>query len=271
MWFNQGSTIEHMETVMLSVADGIATVTLNRPDRFNALNLQMAQELYQAAIACGEDPAIRAVVITGAGKAFFAGGDLSAFAEAGAKRGALIREMTASFHAAISRFNSIDAPVIAAVNGVAAGAGFSMMLACDLVVARKSAKFTMAYTKAGLAIDGGSSYFLARIVGLRRAQELMLTNRTLSADEALEWGLLTRVVDDTDFDASVSALASEIASGPTRSFGAAKRLIRRGLDESLESQMECETGEMAMASLRKDGLEGVDAFLNKRAATFTGE
>ncbi len=260
-----------MDTVLCSVADGIATVTLNRPDRFNALNLEMARRLHEVAIACGEDPSVRVVVISGAGKAFFAGGDLSSFAEAGAGRSALIRQMTAAFHSAISRFNSIDAPVIAAVNGVAAGAGFSMMLACDLVVARKSAKFTMAYTKAGLAIDGGSSYFLARIVGLRRAQELMLTNRTLTADEALDWGLLTRVVEDADFENSVRELATELAGGPTRSFGAAKRLIRRGLEESLETQMEMETGEMAAASLRKDGLEGVDAFLGKRLPHFTGE
>jgi 2-(1,2-epoxy-1,2-dihydrophenyl)acetyl-CoA isomerase len=259
-----------MEHVLFEVADGVATVTLNRPAQFNALNLQMAQELHQVAIACGEDPSIRVVVLTGAGKAFFAGGDLSSFAEAGEGRGALIRQMTAHFHAAISRFNSIDPPVIAAVNGVAAGAGFSMMLACDLVVATKSAKFTMAYTRAGLSPDGGSTYFLARIVGLRRAQELALTNRTLTADEALDWGLLTRVVDDADFGDSVGALAKEMAAGPTRSFGAAKRLIRRGFDETLETQMEFETGEIASASLRPDGREGVDAFLSKRAASFTG-
>jgi 2-(1,2-epoxy-1,2-dihydrophenyl)acetyl-CoA isomerase len=260
-----------MEHVLFDAADGIATVTLNRPAQFNALNLAMARELHEVAIACGEDSSIRVVVLTGAGKAFFAGGDLGSFAEAGDDRGALIRHMTSHFHAAISRFNSIDAPVIAAVNGVAAGAGFSMMLACDLVVATRSAKFTMAYTKAGLSPDGGSSYFLARIVGLRRAQELVLTNRTLTAEQALDWGLITRVVDDAEFTDSVSVLAKELATGPTRSYGAAKRLIRRGLDESLETQMEIETGEIAAASLRRDGREGVDAFMNKRPAVFTGE
>jgi 2-(1,2-epoxy-1,2-dihydrophenyl)acetyl-CoA isomerase len=260
-----------MEHVLFDAADGVATVTLNRPAQFNALNLQMARELHEVAIACGEDSSIRAVVLTGAGKAFFAGGDLGSFAEAGDGRGALIRHMTSHFHAAISRFNSIDAPVIAAVNGVAAGAGFSMMLACDLVVATRSAKFTMAYTKAGLSPDGGSSYFLPRIVGLRRAQELVLTNRTLTAEQALDWGLITRVVDDVEFSDSVSALAKEIATGPTRSYGAAKRLIRKGLDESLETQMEIETGEIAAASMRRDGREGVDAFMNKRPAVFIGE
>ena len=260
-----------MEHVLFSVVDGVATVMLNRPAQFNALNLAMARELYEAAVACGEDPGIRAVVITGAGKAFFAGGDLASFHEAGDRRGALIREMTAHFHSAISRFNSIDAPVIAAVNGVAAGAGFSMMLSCDLAVATRSAKFSMAYTKAGLTPDGSSTYFLARTVGLRRAQELTLTNRTLTADEALDWGLLTRVVDDAEFADSVDQLARQIAAGPTRSFGAAKRLIRKGSDESLDTQMENETGEIAAASLRRDGREGVDAFLAKRAPVFVGE
>ena len=260
-----------MEFVLYSVCDGVAKVTLNRPAQFNALNLGMARELYDAAIACGEDPAVRAVVITGAGKAFFAGGDLASFHEAGDRRAALIREMTSAFHGAIARFNSIDAPVIAAVNGVAAGAGFSMMLSCDLAIAARSAKFSMAYTKAGLTPDGSSTYFLARTVGLRRAQELTLTNRTLTADEALDWGLLTRVVDDAVFGESVDQLAQEIAKGPTRSFGAAKRLIRKGFDESLETQMENETGEIAAASVRRDGREGVDAFLGKRAPVFHGE
>lgn len=260
-----------MDHVLFDVADGVATVTLNRPAQFNALNLAMARELYEVALACGEDRNVRAVVVTGAGKAFFAGGDLASFHEAGDRRGALIREMTAHFHAAIARFNSLDAPVIAAVNGVAAGAGFSMMLSCDLAVAARSAKFSMAYTKAGLTPDGSSTYFLGRTVGLRRAQELMLTNRTLTADEALDWGLLTRVVDDVSFRESVDQLAREIAAGPTRSFGAAKRLVRKGFDESLETQMENETGEIAAASLRRDGREGVDAFLAKRAPVFVGE
>lgn len=253
-----------------TVTDGVATITLNRPDQFNALNLAMAQDLHLAAIQCAERSSIRVVVITGAGRAFFAGGDLGSFDAAGAQRGALIREMTARFHAAISLFNSIDAPVVAQVNGVAAGAGFSMMLSCDLAIAARSAKFTMAYTKAGLSPDGSSSYFLARTIGLRRAQELTLTNRTLTAEEALSWGLLTRVVDDGDLPAAVQALAAELASGPTKSFGDAKRLMRLGTEASLESQMEAESRAIAAASLRVDGLEGVASFLGKRAPVFQG-
>jgi 2-(1,2-epoxy-1,2-dihydrophenyl)acetyl-CoA isomerase len=248
----------------------VATITLNRPAQFNALNLDMARELMHATIAADEDPGVRCVVLTGAGKAFFAGGDLSTFAAAGDQRGALIKEMTTYFHAAISRLSRMDAPVIAAINGVAAGAGFSAMLACDLAVAASSAKLTMAYTKSGLSPDGSSTWFLPRVVGLRRAQELTLTNRVLTAAEALDWGLITRVVDDADLATHVRDLSTELASGPTATFGTAKRLMRDSADQGLESQMELETRAIAAASLSTDGREGVSAFLEKRAPKYLG-
>jgi 2-(1,2-epoxy-1,2-dihydrophenyl)acetyl-CoA isomerase len=248
----------------------VATITLNRPAQFNALNLEMARELMHATIAADEDPGVRCVVLTGAGKAFFAGGDLSTFAAAGDQRGALIKEMTTYFHAAISRLSRMDAPVIAAINGVAAGAGFSTMLACDLAIAASSAKLTMAYTKSGLSPDGSSSWFLPRIVGLRRAQELTLTNRVLTAAEALDWGLITRVVDDGELADHVRALSSELALGPTHTLGAAKRLMRDSADQSLETQMEFETRAIAATSLSVDGREGVSAFLEKRSPNYVG-
>ncbi len=248
----------------------VATITLNRPAQFNALNLDMARELMHATIAADEDAGVRCVVLTGAGKAFFAGGDLSTFDAAGDQRGALIKEMTTYFHAAISRLSRMDAPVIAAINGVAAGAGFSAMLACDLAVAARSAKLTMAYTKSGLSPDGSSTWFLPRIVGLRRAQELTLTNRVLTAAEALDWGLITRVVDDAELTEHVRTLSAELASGPTRTLGAAKRLMRDSADQSLETQMELETRAIAAASLSVDGREGVAAFLEKRGPNYVG-
>jgi 2-(1,2-epoxy-1,2-dihydrophenyl)acetyl-CoA isomerase len=254
----------------VDAATHVATITLNRPAQFNALNLEMARELMHATIAADEDPGVRCVVLTGAGKAFFAGGDLSTFAAAGDQRGALIKEMTTYFHAAISRLSRMDAPVIAAINGVAAGAGFSAMLACDLAVAANSAKLTMAYTKSGLSPDGSSSWFLPRIVGLRRAQELTLTNRVLTAAEALEWGLVTRVVDDADLVDHVRTLSTELASGPTHTLGAAKRLMRDSADQSLETQMEFETRAIAASSLSTDGREGVAAFLEKRSPKYLG-
>ena len=265
------STRNGFEQILFAVSDGVATLTLNRPAQFNALTLTMARELHLAAIECDEDPSIRAVVVTGAGKAFFAGGDLASFAEAGDDRGRLIKELTTYFHAAISRFNRMDAPVLAAANGVAAGAGFSFLLSVDLAVAARSAKFTMAYTKAGLTPDGSSSYFLPRIVGLRRAQELTLTNRTLSAADALEWGIVNEVVEDSETLTRTLALASQLAGGPTRSLGDAKRLMREGTDESLESQMEREAQCIAASALRRDGREGVAAFMEKRTPIFHGE
>jgi 2-(1,2-epoxy-1,2-dihydrophenyl)acetyl-CoA isomerase len=258
------------ETILLDLADGVATITLNRPDRFNALDLQMSKDLLDATIRLGQDASVRCVVLTGAGKAFFAGGDLSGFGAAGDGRGALLKEMTTYFHAAIANLGSIDAPVIAKVNGVAAGAGFSTVLACDLAVAAASAKFTMAYTNAGLTPDGSSTWFLPRTVGLRRAQELTLLNPTLSAQQALEWGLITQVAEDGELNAAVDAMAKKIAQGPTRTLGAAKRLLRESSDRGLESQMDVEGRMIAWAALTPDGREGVAAFTEKRRAEFTG-
>ncbi len=258
------------EHLLFEVRNNVAWITLNRPQVFNALNLQMAKDLMHAAIACDEDPAVRCVVITGAGKAFFAGGDLASFAAAGDGAPALIKEMTTYLHGAVSRFARMDAPTIAAVNGVTAGAGFSMMLTCDLAVVAQSVKFTMAYTRAGLSPDGGSTYYLARAVGLRRAIELALTNRTLTAEEGLAWGFVNRVVPDADLMGAVTKLAEEIAAGPTKAFGMARRLITSGLDESLETQMELEARGIADMVRTADGREGIAAFLGKRAPVFKG-
>jgi 2-(1,2-epoxy-1,2-dihydrophenyl)acetyl-CoA isomerase len=257
-------------TILLTQTDGVATITLNRPSQFNALNLQMSKDLLAAAIHLSEDASVRCVVLTGAGKAFFAGGDLSVFGAAGDGRGALLKEMTTYFHGAISRLAHMDAPVIAKINGVAAGAGFSTMLACDLAIAAESAKFTMAYTKAGLTPDGSSTWFLPRTVGLRRAQQLTLLNPTLTAAQALEWGLITQVVPDGELDAAVAQLAASIASGPTKALGAAKRLMRLSFDQGLETQMDLESQAIAAASLTADGREGVAAFTEKRSPTFIG-
>lgn len=261
---------ERFEAIQLDTTDGVATITLNRPAQFNALNLQMARELLAATIELDESPDVRCVVITGAGKAFFAGGDLSAFGTAGDTVGALLKEMTAYFHGAVSRLAAMDAPVIAKVNGVAAGAGFSFMLACDLAVAASSAKFTMAYTRSGLTPDGSSTWFLPRTVGLRRAQELTLLNPTLTAAQALDWGLITRVVGDDELDTTVAEMARAIATGPTRTLGAAKRLLRESADHGLEAQMEIEARQIAAIAKTDDGREGIAAFLGKRAPTYTG-
>ena len=231
----------------------------------------MGLDLLKVANTCSQDRSVRAVLITGTGKGFCAGGDLKSFVEAGDRVGEVILETTTSFHAAISRFNRMDAPVIAAVNGVAAGAGFSLACATDLAIAAESATFLSAYTAAGLVPDGSSTYFVSRMVGVRRAKELALTNRVLSAAEALDWGMVNRVVPDEELESASLAWATELASGATAALGRAKRLILDGMSESLETQMERESQEIAAVTRTKDAREGLTAFLEKRKPSFKYE
>ncbi len=251
--------------------DNIAKITLDRPDSANALNIDLARDLMQASLECDEDADIRAVVLTGNGRMFCAGGDLKSFAAQGARLPAHLKEVTTYLHGAVSRFARMDAPLIGAVNGTAAGAGMSIACSCDIVFAGESAKFTMAYTRAGLTPDGSSTYFLPRIVGMKRALELAITNRLLSAKEAAEWGIVNRVVPDADLLAEAEKLATELAAGATGAFGGAKRLLHTGWTETLETQMENETQSIAARSKTDDGKEGIAAFIEKRAPHFNGE
>lgn len=260
-------TYQHLN---LARTDGVATVTLNRPDAFNALDLTLGRELFHVSLEVDEDPEVRCVVITGAGKAFCAGGDVKGFADNLPRIGVLIKELTTYLHGAVSRLCRSEKPVIMAVNGVAAGGGLSFALSGDLVIAAESARFTLAYSKIAATPDGSSSYFLPRLIGLRRAMELYFTNRVLSAREALEWGLVTRTVPDAEFKASVDALARELAQGPTKAFGAAKRLFHQSTWESLETQMELEAQAIAASGHTQDFAAGVTAFVNKQAPIFKG-
>lgn len=257
------------ETLEYEVRDGVAFITLAREEVANAVNLKTCQELVETALAAQEDASVRAVVLSGRGKMFCAGGDLGTFAGADEPR-KLLKRMTIHLHAAIAMFARMDAPVIAAVNGAAAGAGFSMVCAADLAIAVESAKFTLAYTGAGLTPDGSSTYFLPRLVGRHRALELMLGNRVLSAQEALEWGIVNRVVPDGEAGAAAAELATMLAQGPTGAFGVTKRLVLASADNGLETQMELEGIEIARASGTADGQEGIAAFLAKRRPKFTG-
>ena len=251
--------------------DHIALITLNRPDSANALNIDLARDLMQVSLECDEDADIRAAVMTGNGRMFCAGGDLKSFAAQGDQLPAHMKEVTTYLHGAVSRFARMDAPLIGAVNGTAAGAGMSIACSCDIVFAGESAKFTMAYTRAGLTPDGSSTYFLPRIVGMKRAFELAVTNRLLSAQEAEAWGIVNRVVPDADLLAEAEKLATELASGATGAFGGAKRLLHSGWTETLETQMENETQSIAARSKTDDGKEGIAAFLEKRAPRFNGK
>ncbi len=258
------------QSITFDVDQGVARIALNRPDSANAMNLGLMQELMMASIRCDEDPAIRAVTITGSGRFFCAGGDLVSFAQAGDQMPALLKQLTIYLHAAVSRFARMNAPVIAAINGVAGGGGMSLACAADLAIAAESAKFTMAYTNAGLSPDGSSTFFLPRLVGHRRAQELILTNRVLSAREALDWGIVNKVVPDADLQNEAQALAVRFASGPTSAYGEAKRLLVQSAAESLDTQMELEARAIAALGRGADAKEGIAAFLKKRKPSFVG-
>jgi 2-(1,2-epoxy-1,2-dihydrophenyl)acetyl-CoA isomerase len=259
------------ETVLYDVKEGVATITLNRPDAYNALNLTLARDLFHATLEADEDRAVRCILITGAGKAFCAGGDVKDFADNPQRIGILVKELTTYLHGAVSRLTRAQKPVIMAVNGVAAGGGLSFALSGDLVVATESAKFTMAYSKIAASPDGSSSYFLPRLIGLRRALELHYTNRVLSAREAMEWGLVNRVHPDGEFASAVGALARELAQGPTLAFGRAKLLFHQSTQESLETQMELEAQAIAECGHTEDFRNGVTAFAKKQAVTFKGQ
>jgi 2-(1,2-epoxy-1,2-dihydrophenyl)acetyl-CoA isomerase len=256
--------------LLLDRAEQVATITLNRPDAFNAFNLALGREIFEAVLEVDDDPDVRCVVLTGAGKAFCAGGDVKDFADNLPRIGALVKELTTYLHGAVSRLCRSDKPVVMAVNGVAAGGGLSLALAGDVVVAAESARLTMAYAKIGATPDGSSSYFLPRLIGLRRAMEFYLTNRVLSAREALEWGLVTRVVPDAELGTTVASLARELAQGPTKAFGGAKRLLHQSTWESLETQMELESQAIAAMGRTEDFRGGVTAFANKKTPTFRG-
>ena len=258
------------ETLLYDLQDGIARITLNREKAANAINLQMAKDLMYAAMAADEDASVRAVVISAQGKMFCAGGDLGAFAKAGDAMPALVKEVTVYLHAAISHLARMRAPVLVSVGGTAAGAGFSLVCAADLALASESAKFSMAYTGVGLTPDGSSTYFMPRLIGSRRTLELMLTNRRLSAAEALEWGLVNRVVPDEELAKATDEWATLLASGATSAFGVTKKLVLGSLGESFEAQMELESRAIADAGRSDDAAEGISAFLNKRKADFPG-
>jgi 2-(1,2-epoxy-1,2-dihydrophenyl)acetyl-CoA isomerase len=258
------------DTVLFEIRDNVAYVTLNRPQAGNALDLEMTKELMEVSLRCEGDRNVRAVLLSGLASNFCLGGDVKVFAAQDRLQGYL-RQITSYLHLAVSRFARLDAPVIAAVQGAAAGGGFSLAISCDLVLAAESATFLMAYSKIGMAPDGGSTYFLPRLVGFKRAMELTLTNRVLSAREACEWGLVTEVVAPEKLQSRAEELARSLAQGPTGAYGSAKRLLHSGWNQSLETQMELESRAIAEAGGSADGQEGIRAFVEKRKAKFEGK
>jgi len=258
------------ENLIFEIDAGVARLTLNRPKAANSINLDLTRELVEVATTCEKDSSIRAVLLTGSGRFFSAGGDLKNFAAAEDQIPKLVSQTANTLHAAIAKFARMNAPVVAAVNGPAAGAGMSLVCMTDIALAAESAFFSMAYTAAGLAPDGSSTYFLPRIVGIRRARELMLTNRRLSAAEACELGIVERVVPDGDLMREAENVARALASGPTLAFGAVKKLLIASQNAQLEDQLDAEADAIVSMTGTSDGREGVSAFREKRRPSFRG-
>jgi 2-(1,2-epoxy-1,2-dihydrophenyl)acetyl-CoA isomerase len=254
------------------IRNQVGHLEFNRPQAANGIDLDMARDFSDAIRRCEENPSVRALLLSGNGKLFCAGGDLKAFAaQPPSDLPSYLREVTHFLHGAISSFAHMSSPVIAAVHGSAAGAGFSLACACDFVFAAESAKFTLAYSRAGLTPDGSATYFLPRIVGFRRALELAITNPILTAQEAHSLGIVTRVVPDSQLLDQARAFAEQLAAGPTLAFGGVKRLLLESVSNKLETQMALETDWIAQMARTRDGREGIQAFVGKRAPQFKGE
>lgn len=256
-------------SLLFTCEDGVARLTLNRPDAANTLDLDMARAMFQASIECDEDKSIRAVLLTGNGKLFCAGADINGFAAAGASVSRMAKELTTVLNGVMSRLLRMNKPLVIGVNGPAAGAGLSLAMLGDIVIAAPEAHFSMAYTAIGLTPDLGATWLLPRLVGLRRAQELALTNRRVMAPEAAEIGLITRVAQQ-DALAEADASARSFAQGPTAALGQTRALLARSFTTGLEEQMELEARSIAAALGGAEAQEGVRAFLSKRKPDFTG-
>lgn len=254
------------EGVVLVKHNSAATIWLDRPDSGNAVDLGFALALKRAMQSCERDPHVRVIVIRGRGRLFCAGGDLLAIRRQGAAAPTYVKELLSHLHEALALIATIKVPVVAAVNGTAAGAGLALAAACDLTVAIDSAKFVMAYTKIGLTPDASSTWFLPRLIGLKRALDLTLTNRPVSAAEAREWGLVSEVLCEPEFEPYVEQLTATLARGATTAFGLAKQLLRTSHTRSLDEQMQLESEVLCNVLAGAEAAEGLDEFALSRRA-----
>jgi len=256
------------ELIEIRQQDAVAQVALNRPQAYNAFNCEMIAQLAKDLTALASDRSVRAVVITGSGKAFCAGGDLKWALEYSDRPAGAFHTLAGQFHLAVLEIRRMPKPVIAAINGVAAGGGFSLALACDFRVLEKSAVLRQAYTSSGLCLDDGGSFTLPRLVGYARALEIVAFDKPISADRALEWGLATKVVEDQQALEEACRLAAQIARGSTNSFAVSKKLITDSFNTSFETQIENERAALEACADHPDGQEGLAAFSQKRKPQF---
>src|SRR6516164_1977844 len=265
-------TIRQLETVNVRYAGGAATVELNRPETLNAWNAQFGSDLLAAIGDVAEDEDVRAVVLTGAGRGFSSGADLKDISGETTPDGRpdIYKTLTERYHPIMQAVRLMPKPVVAAVNGPAVGIGCSLALCCDLILAAESAYFLLAFVNIGLVPDGGSSLFLPTRVGMVRATELSMLGERLGAAQALEWGLINRVVPDERLYAETEALAARLAGGPTRSYAGAKRQLNNWLYSRMDEQLELEAQIQSEMSASEDFFEGAMAFAEKRSARFAG-
>ncbi|MBE2289705.1 MAG: enoyl-CoA hydratase/isomerase family protein [Flavipsychrobacter sp.] len=258
-----------MSTVLLHKENGVGYITLNRPDKYNSFNREMAMELQEALDDCANDDEVRCIYLTGAGKGFCSGQDL---AEATNPTPEEFERLVAEhYNATILRIRNVEKPVVAAVNGVAAGAGANIALACDIVLAAAGASFIQAFSKIGLIPDSGGTYFLPRLVGMQRAAALMMTGEKVMAADAVAMGMIYKSFPDEVFEAEAKKMATMLAQMPTRGIGLTKRLLNSTFNHSIEGQLDMEMRTQVIAGSTHDFKEGVQAFLEKRKPVFKGK
>jgi 2-(1,2-epoxy-1,2-dihydrophenyl)acetyl-CoA isomerase len=258
-----------MDFILNTIENGVSIIQLNRPDKFNSFNRQMALELIATLDIANNDEHVRSVLLTGSGKAFCAGQDL---AEAIDDNGPGIKKIVEEhYNKIILSIRYLSKPIVCAVNGVAAGAGANIALACDLTIAAKSAAFIQAFSKIGLVPDSGGTFYLPRLIGLQKATALMMLGDKIMADEALQLNMIYKVVEDEALIIEASQLAVTLATMPTKALGFTKALLNQTFNNSLEQQLEQEGIYQVKAASTSDYKEGVNAFLEKRKANFTGK
>jgi 2-(1,2-epoxy-1,2-dihydrophenyl)acetyl-CoA isomerase len=258
-----------MNVPLLTQQQGsVLQVTLNRPEAFNALNLDMMNRLAEILASAATDRSIKSLLLTGNGKAFCAGGDLKWISQQTQEAGSVLYGLAPQFHLSITEIRRMEKPVVAAINGIAAGGGFSLALACDFRVMAESAILRQAYTSSGLSIDGGGSFALPRLVGLARAMEIMAFDHPISSVQALEWGLVTRVVPDGEAVSAAFAILNDLAKTALHSFAWSKKLMTNSFNNTLETQLEWERQGISECAAHPNGQEGIKAFVEKRKPSF---
>jgi len=258
------------ETLTISVTEGVATITLNRPQVMNALNANMIMRLREVCEKARDDQAVRVVVLRGNGPAFLAGGDVALFHANLPTLPAMVEKLAGELHHAIVALREMAKPVLASVHGAVAGAGISLLAAADLAIAATDTKFTLAYSKIATSPDGGSTYFLPRIVGMRKALELMMLSDAFDAPTALALGLVNWIVPAAELSAATAKLVQRLVKGPTVAYGETKALVNRTFERALTGQLAAEAQAFVRCAATQDLAEGVTAFVEKRKPDFTG-